>query len=171
MIWNISIIEFLFIIYIIMRHWDSKTKFYKIRERMKWRCNKKNIWHQQSKNYVLRWISVCNKWLSYKNFKEDMYDSYIEHVNKYWEMNTSIDRIDNNWNYCKENCRWATRKEQCNNRRNTIKYNINWKELTLKEICDNWLSKVSIVTVVKRLKKWWSLDDAINKPRALNQYK
>ena len=46
-----------------------------------------------------------------------MYDSYIKHVKEYWEKDTTIDRI--NWNlwYYKENCRWATVKEQAMNKK------------------------------------------------------
>ena len=45
-----------------------------------------------------------------------MWVSYKNHVDEYWEKDTTLDRIDVNWNYCKENCRSATRMEQMHNR-------------------------------------------------------
>jgi len=56
-------------------------------------------------------------WKNYKEFKKDMYKSYIEHLEIFGSKETTIDRIDSDGNYCKENCRWATMKEQIHNRK------------------------------------------------------
>jgi len=65
----------------------------------------------------------------FEEFRDDMYKSYLEHVEKYWEKETSIDRIDNNWNYCKENCKRSTPKEQSNNRRERTRWYFKKKTL------------------------------------------
>ena len=55
-----------------------------------------------------------------------MHESYVEHCEKYWEKDTTIDRIDVNWDYCKDNCKWSTYKEQQNNRTNNSHVVIDW---------------------------------------------
>jgi hypothetical protein len=74
------------------------------------RCNNKN--NSAYKNYGAKGIKI--EWKSFKDFTDDMYATYQDGL--------SIERIDNKGNYCKENCRWATSKEQVNNRSTTIKY-------------------------------------------------
>ena len=59
-------------------------------------------------------------WNSFEEFKNDMYESYLAHVKEYWEKDTTIDRIDPNKDYCKENCRWATIKEQAINKKSAL---------------------------------------------------
>jgi len=69
------------------------------------------------KNYGGRGINVCKKWENFIIFKNDMLINYLKHTKFFGESDTQIDRKNNNGNYCKNNCRWATRKEQHQNTR------------------------------------------------------
>lgn len=102
--------------------WEWRTRFYNIRHDLWHRCNdpKRDKYHR----YWWRWIKVL--WENYWEFKKDMYDSYLKHVEEFWEKDTTIDRIDVDENYCKENCKWSTKKEQSNNRSTCRFFTFNW---------------------------------------------
>lgn len=80
---------------------------------MKSRCE--NPKQPMYKYYGYRGIKIL--WDKYSDFYTDMKESYDKHVSEFGENNTTIDRIDNSKNYSKDNCKWSTMKEQCNNRR------------------------------------------------------
>lgn len=88
-------------------HGLSKTPEYKIWHGMRQRCN--NPSHYAYKDYGGRGITVCERWETFENFYEDMGTRP--------NPQSSLDRIDNNKGYSKDNCRWADSFTQNRNRR------------------------------------------------------
>ena len=84
-----------------------------------------------------------------------MYDSYLQHLTEYWEKDTTLDRIDNDWNYCKENCKRSTRREQSKNTRVARIALIEWVKYSprdLSEKCWIWLDAAR--NRIKLFNKW-----------------
>ena len=138
------------------RHWfwskKDRNRFYEIYLWIKRRC-KGSAWWDTSKWYFDKWIKC--EWNTFEEFKNDMYESYLDHVEKYWEKQTSIDRIDNNGNYCKDNCRWATCTEQNKNRWVTNYIEYKWKKYSAWEVAEEcWISRDTASYRISWYKQW-----------------
>lgn len=96
---------------IITKHGMHKSRQYIAWNSMISRCKYKD--NSSFKNYGAKGIGVCDKWNTFEGFWEDMREGYAD--------NLSIDRIDNNKGYFKENCRWATKTQQEQNKPGYIK--------------------------------------------------
>ena len=91
-----------------------------------------------------------------------MQEDYKMHVEKYWENNTTIDRINHNWDYCKENCKRSTKKEQANNTRRNRILIYNNKEYTLQQLSEE--VKLPCYIISNRLKAGRDFERAISEP-------
>src|ERR1700721_39578 len=102
--------------------------------------------------YGERGITVCDRWLTYKNFLVDMGER---------PLGTTLDRKDNNGNYEPGNCRWATPKQQANNRRDNIILEAFGRKQTLRQWAEEYGLPVS--TFSGRLKNH-SVEEALKLP-------
>ena len=130
-------------------HKMTKTSTYKTWHSMRSRClNKK---HKRYNSYGGRGITICDRWEKFENFLEDM-------GNK--PDGLSLDRINNDGNYCKDNCKWSTDKEQCRNRRNNVYLMIDGITQTMAEWekCEGAFCRN---TIYYRFTKGWSHKEAV----------
>ena len=134
------------------KHGMTKTKIYYIWYGMKKRCSWKK--HKDWNLYGGRGIKVSEEWQSFENFYRDMGKDFREGL--------SIDRIDNNGNYTKDNCRWVTQRVQQNNRRDNVKFTFNGVILPLRA----WAEEIGIKrsTLAQRIYVYkWPLEKALTK--------
>lgn len=127
----------------------KESKVYRTWANMIKRCN--YIHYQYYNDYGGRGIKVCQRWRKFENFLKDMREPPSdEHT---------IDRVDNNGNYCKENCRWATRKQQQRNKRNNRMITFNGRTQCLSA----WAEELGINhrTLRSRFFLGWSVKKAL----------
>lgn len=110
------------------KHGKAHTDLYYIWQAMRKRCLDKNS--KDYHNYGARGITVCDDWAnSYISFQDwALKNGYTKGL--------SLDRINNDKQYCPKNCRWATRSQQNNNTRRTKKIKYQGKTQTLTEWCE-----------------------------------
>ena len=129
-------------------HDKTKTGAYKSWKAMKTRCTNSNTPYY--KNYGERGISIYERWLNFENFYEDMGDR---------PEGKTLERIDNSKGYCKENCKWATIKEQNRNTRQVKLLTYQGETLCMRE----WAEKLSIPypTLQDRIRRGWDIERAL----------
>lgn len=138
-------------------HGMSHTRFYKIWKDVKKRCT--NSKHQRFADYGGRGIKVT--WQSFEAFRDDMYESYLAHVKRHGESQTTIDRINTNKHYSVENCQWATHSKNCRNKRNNVVLTFKGKTLTLIEWAE--LLEMNYGTLRSRIKYGLPVSRILNK--------
>lgn len=119
---------------------------------IKQRCDNSN--HSQFQDYGGRGISYPKKWISFQGFKEDMQDGH--------KKGLTIDRIDNNKSYSKENCKWATRQEQNENKRSNIILKYAGQKKSLIEWCK--IFNLPHKTLRYRFYRGWDVERILETP-------
>ena len=132
---------------------DGKpTKTYRAWRNMRNRCNNPNF--KQRKDYAGRGITVCERWNSFENFLEDMGEC---------PEGLTLERKNNDEGYCKNNCKWATYKEQLNNQRSNRILSYDGKQMNVRRWAD--YTGLPYRTILSRLASGWSVEDALTLPK------
>jgi len=118
---------------------------------MRNRCS--NSRSKAYRHYGGRGIRVCRRWQKFENFFADMGKR---------PPGLTIERKNNNGNYCPSNCKWATKSEQCSNTRRSRILKCFGQTKTITQ----WglLYGVNPITIHLRLKMGWSIKDSVSKP-------
>jgi len=135
-------------------HGETGTRLHNIWMHMRARCQKKG--HVNYKNYGKRGITVCKEWDEYIAFRDWA-------LSNGYDKKLTIDRRDNEGNYCPQNCRWVNKQVQNNNRRDNKLYEIAGQKKTLRQWCNKHLA--DYVVVKERIKKGWPMLEALTVPK------
>lgn len=114
------------------------------------RCNNPNTSHYD--NYGGRGIIVCPEWKDFQVFIDDMFPTF--------EEGKTLDRKDNDSNYCKDNCRWATIEEQMNNQSKCLKIEYQGQIFTEAQL--SRFTGIPRTTIQARRRKGASVEEMIH---------
>lgn len=138
-----------------LQHGMAGTHVYAVWQMMLQRCENPNS--QAYENYGARGIKVCPEWHRFEQFFADMGNR---------RSGFSLDRINNDGDYCKENCRWAVTSQQLNNTRRNRVLELNGEKLTIAQ----WAERKGFkwTTIRTRLDQYgWSVEKALTTPPML----
>lgn len=143
----------------VTKHGKSRSQIYRLWWNMRTRCSRKS--DRGFSNYGGRGIVVCNRWLrSFLAFYADMGDPPFP--------GAQIDRIDNNGPYSPKNCRWASVRQQCRNKRTNHILAFDGKRLPLVV----WAEETGIRsdTILRRIRAGWGIEHALTRqPRPVSR--
>ncbi len=135
-------------------HGGYTTPMYGIWSKIKGRCtNPKNCAYER---YGGRGIKICDRWLGKRGF-----ENFLADMGERPSPKHSVDRINNDGDYCPENCRWATFKEQANNKGNNRVITHNGISHTLSEWCE--IYHANYKRAATRVRSGYSFDDIFTK--------
>ena len=121
-----------------LTHGQCYTRAYSSWGAMKRRCDLPSQWNYPY--YGGRGISYDPRWKTFENFLSDMGPC---------PEGLSLDRVDSNKDYSKDNCRWADKTTQVMNRRNALLVEFRGEVVTLKSLCEQY--KIKYTTLRKRI--------------------
>lgn len=140
-------------------HAGRRDRTYSSWQNMINRCYNKKTSHYY--RYGGRGISICDRWLGsngFINFLSDMGER---------PLNKTLDRKNVNGNYCKENCKWSTTKEQARNLEHSVKVNFHGEIITVAELAERFGLYNNLL--IRRLAKGWDVDRACTEPIKVNK--
>ncbi len=143
-------------------HGLTETIEYSIWSNIKSRCyNPKSTYY---KDYGGRGIKMCDGWLN-------SFELFLSDMGNRPSKDYSLDRIDNNKGYSKDNCKWSTWEEQCSNRRSNVMITYNGETKTMKQWCD--VLGIPYKNTHKRIRKlhWLPERAFLEKPYTKGRYK
>jgi hypothetical protein len=131
---------------------SHRSSEYRIWKGMRARCSNPNDFSY--KWYGARGICVCPEWDDFEVFLADM--------GRRPSASHSLERIDANGPYARDNCKWATASEQARNKRGSLFVKLDGVVLPLAEACEQ--TGINYHTAHHRLEKGWPEELALSKP-------
>lgn len=137
----------------------TPTKLYRAWQLMKDRCS--NSKNPKWSRYGGRGISVCERW-QHGNGALSGFECFAQDMGEAPTAKHTIERVNNNLGYCQTNCRWATRKEQGNNRHDNAILTAFGKTQTLHQWADEL--GMSVAALTTRYYNGWSHERTLSQP-------
>lgn len=138
------------------KHGESYTKLYKRWATMHSRVSKS---HNSKYYYYEKGIKVCEEWHSFSKFK-------IWALLNGYAQTLDIDRKDGKKDYCPDNCHFIPHKQNCRNKKDTIKILFNGDYIPLIDLCETYgiIDKKEYSMVCMRVKRGWDVINAMTTP-------